>query len=69
MTVRAFAKVDYEYWIEDGAVVSAPIDDLNVIIPTDLLCRVCTCRVQNIREYKAAHVAWHQRLEPDQGIE
>lgn len=67
--MRAFTEVQYEYWIEDGAVVSDPVDDLDVIIPTDLLCRICRCRVQNIREYKAAHVAWHQRLEPLQGIE
>jgi len=67
--MQAFTQVEHEYWIENGAVVSDPVDDLEVIIATDLLCAVCCCRVQNIREYKAAHVAWHQRLEPSAGIE
>ncbi|UWD83666.1 hypothetical protein NY057_05320 [Curtobacterium flaccumfaciens] len=67
--MQAFAAVAYEYWLEHGQMVSEAVDDLDVIIPTDVLCRVCCCRVQNIREYKAAHVVWHQRLEPSAGIE
>jgi hypothetical protein len=56
---------------DDGQLVPDGWDpsDITITIAPTARCRACSGLVDNVREYKAEHVAWHQRLEPDAGIE
>jgi hypothetical protein len=70
--MRAFITPERELVLDrKGAPVADGWDsnDPTIFVSSSLMCAVCRVWVDNVREYKADHVAWHQRLEPSAGIE
>jgi hypothetical protein len=43
-------------------------DDTSIMIAQFVPCEACRGVVSNIREHKAAHVAWHGQIQPDADI-